>query len=138
MSDELDDEVMIDRLVTRALADTPGVPLYRVDDPAAFWRSLTPAQSRALLAAAPLIAAPWESYDGRPESGAARPGPRGALAVVYGRRNGDDGDERTWHLFRSGRLTELGHAPSLAAAKAECDRQLIASGWLLDDSEAST
>lgn len=53
MSDTAED-LEIDRLVQERTGQSHRV--YRIDDPAAFWSSLTPAQALALLKAAPKVA----------------------------------------------------------------------------------
>jgi hypothetical protein len=103
-------------------------------DPAAFWRHMSPAQARALLAAAPRVAGPWELWMKRPEIWTRNtPGAPWAASVFTA---GYSAVARIgWKLYER----QVDHeADSIESAKSAADAALVAAGYLLDDSEAST
>ena len=104
--------------------------------PAEFWKRLQPHQARALLAAAPRVASRWERVPGPPDREAWRryDDGNGPAAVVtdWPRYNCAH-----WSVGRNDAFRR-GEADTIEAAKSAADAALVAAGYILDDSEAST
>lgn len=106
------------------------------DEAKVFWAGLNPAQSLALLKAAPKVAGAWERepwllrrYDARTRAIAAE---IDCGLRVGGAPTHDAYDKATSCLWHAGGM-EYRRARSLAAAKAAADAALVAAGWLLVD-----
>lgn len=111
------------------------------DDPAAFWRALTPAQARALLAAAPRVVSEWRNEDAASNLSSVRVDTAGEIVA---RVSPSFRDRTLWHAVTwTPKGTEEGMLRADFATADEARRAatgaLLASGWLLDDtSEAGT
>ena len=98
--------------------------------------ALTVAQAMELVWSAPRLGGPWEQHEPCDECGCARSAVDGsALAVVYGRVNGTEDDERRWQVWNGKEYVAHGRGNTKAEAKAAADAALRAAGYLLDDGE---
>lgn len=109
-----------------------------IDDPAAFWRSLTPSQALALLRKAPRVAGSWIERSS-PEYGGARWARHDSdgIHIAMVDRTGDWNGPALWgYRIRRGlddvfTTTHLGESTEVDA-KTACDAALRERGWVLE------